>query len=43
MNTKPYTFETFITTPSNRQARIAAEKVCRFPGGVIGRQGDKHV
>ena len=27
-------FETFITTPSNRQARTAAEKVCRFPGGV---------
>ena len=34
MNIKPHTFQTFVTTPSNRQARIAAEKVCRFPGGV---------
>lgn len=27
-----YTFETFMTTDSNRLARLAAEEICRFPG-----------
>ena len=31
MNTKPHTFQTFVATPSNRMARLAAEKVCAEP------------
>lgn len=31
MKPSDYAFETFITTPSNRLARLAAEKVCETP------------
>lgn len=32
MNKTDYTFETIMTTPSNRLARLAAEEICRSPG-----------
>jgi len=32
MDKTGYTFETFMTTPSNRLARLAAEEICRSPG-----------
>lgn len=32
MNSIEYTFETYVTTPANRLARIAAEKICESPG-----------
>lgn len=32
MSRADYTFETYTTTSSNRLARLAAEKVCEYPG-----------
>ena len=32
MNPSDYTFETFINTPSNQLAHIAAQKICETPG-----------
>ena len=32
MKLSDYTFETFIDTPSNHLARLAAQKICETPG-----------
>ena len=32
MKTSEYTFETYVTTPSNRLAYLAARKICESPG-----------
>ena len=32
MKSSEYTFETYTTTSSNRLARLAAKKICEFPG-----------
>ena len=33
MKPSEYTFENYVTTPSNRLARLAAEKICKSPVG----------
>ena len=32
MNPSDYTFETFIDTPANQLAHLAAQKICETPG-----------